>query len=70
MVLHFYRLTFADCQVLSVLFFFFGSLFFLMNNFKVPFFRPTIATSGKLKKHLHFLGSLCKRDTPWFKVHS
>ena len=63
MVLHFDRLTFVDCQVLLVLFFF-DSLF-LMNNFKVPFFRPTFATFWQAQKNIcrNFLGSLCKSET-------
>ena len=56
MVLHFDRLTFVDCQVLLVLFFFFDSLF-LTNNSRFLFSNQLLQLSGKLKKHLQkFLG--------------
>ena len=43
-------------------FFFFGSLF-LMNNFKVPFFRPTIATFWQAQKASAFAWDLSASET-------
>ena len=66
MVLHFDRLTFVDCQVLLVLFFF-DSLFFFEKYFQGS---QLLQLSGKLKKHLQkFLGlSANPRHSHGFKV--
>ena len=68
MVLHFDRLTFVDCQVLLVLFFF-DSLFF-EKYFQGSFSVQLLQLSGKLKKHLQkFLGlSANPRHSHGFKV--